>query len=99
MVTAPEYNLRTQAKIPLALGALHNFIHVHDPTDEAETPDDYLAGSRQVYCGADINPEHLGAHISQAEKDRAGITRDNIAKAMWADYQRYLGVWLGEGTG
>ena len=56
---------------------------------------DYVVGSGQVHYGADISPEHLGAHISQAEKDRAGITRDNIVKAMWADYQRYLGEQLG----
>ena len=94
MVAAPEYNLRTQAKIPLALGALHNFIHIHDPTDDAETTCDYLAYSEQVNYGADINPEHLGAYISQAEKDRASITRDNIAKAMWVDYQGYLAEQL-----
>jgi hypothetical protein len=82
MVAASEYNLWTQAKIPLALGALHNFIHVHDPADKAETAYDYLVGSGQVNYGANINPEHLGAHISQAEKDQAGIIRDNIARAM-----------------
>jgi hypothetical protein len=37
MVAAPEYNLWTQAKIPLALGALQNFICIHNPTDDAET--------------------------------------------------------------
>lgn len=90
MIAVPEYDLRTQAKIPLALGALHNFIWIHDPTDKADTSDDYLVDSRQVYHGAEINPEHLSGHISQAEKDWVSIMRDNIAKAMWADYQRYL---------
>ena len=89
MVASPEYDLQTQAKIPLTLGALHNFIHIHDPTDEAETPEDYMAGDGQAPHIAEINVKHLGTHISQAEKDQACITRDNIAKAMWADYQRY----------
>jgi hypothetical protein len=59
MVAASEYNLWTQAKIPLALGALHNFICVHDPANEAKTAYDYLAGSGQVNYGANINPKHL----------------------------------------
>ncbi|KAF9487157.1 hypothetical protein BDN71DRAFT_1351245, partial [Pleurotus eryngii] len=31
--TAPEYLLKKQAKMVLALCVLHNFIHVHDPQD------------------------------------------------------------------
>ncbi|KAF9456205.1 hypothetical protein BDZ94DRAFT_1178223, partial [Collybia nuda] len=90
MVAAPEYTLWTQAKIPLALGALHNFIWIHDPTDEAETSHDYSVGSAQTHFRAEINPDHLGVHISCAEKSRASVMRDDIARAMWEDYQRHL---------
>jgi len=40
MVAAPEYSLQTQAKIPLTLGSLHNFICITDP-DEALYKDDH----------------------------------------------------------
>ncbi|KAF9455298.1 hypothetical protein BDZ94DRAFT_1180292, partial [Collybia nuda] len=90
MVAAPEYTLQTQAKIPLALCALHNFIRIHDPTDNAETSNDYLVGSTQTHFRTEINPDHLSGHISRAEKNRASIMRDGIANAMWEDYQRHL---------
>jgi hypothetical protein len=88
MVAAPEYSLQTQAKIPLALGSLHNFIRITDPDDEALHEDDHEDDGGHIRH--EINPEHLGQHISQAEKDRASMARDEIAKAMWEDYQRVL---------
>ena len=39
-MAAPEYSLQTQAKISLALGSLHNFIHINDPDDDAFHEDD-----------------------------------------------------------
>lgn len=69
MTAAPEYSLWTQAKIPLALSALHNFIHIHDPTDEATTTHDYLAGTPHAHSEIEIDPDQLGTHISQEEKD------------------------------
>lgn len=88
MVASPEYDLRTQAKIPLALGSLHNFIRIMDPDDEATDDEDEPESS--IVHTTEINPDHLGGNISQAEKDRAGATRDRIAIAMWEDYQRVL---------
>ena len=94
MVVAPEYDLRTQAKIPLALAALHNFIRLLNPTDEAYSEEDLARdGLERRESGSismDINPDHLGSHISQAEKEQANIMRDTIARAMWTDYQRLL---------
>jgi hypothetical protein len=91
MVASPEYTLRTQAKIPLALGALHNFIRIMDPSDDAKDDEDYLEGEGEALSAQpDINPEHLGHHISQAERSRAGEARDMIAMAMWEDYQNVL---------
>ncbi len=89
MVVAPEYSLRTQSKIPLALAALHNLIHLVDPDDEADMDGDYEA-VEIASATAPINLDHLGSHISQAEKDRASTMRDNIARVMWEDYQRQL---------
>ncbi|KAL0954111.1 hypothetical protein HGRIS_005257 [Hohenbuehelia grisea] len=36
MTAAPEYSIATQAMIPCALAALHNFITIHDPDDFAD---------------------------------------------------------------
>lgn len=88
MVATPEYSLQTQAKIPLTLGSLHNFIHITDPDDEAFHEDDYEDDGG--YIQHKINPEHLGQHISQAKKNRESMAQDEIAKAMWEDYQKVL---------
>jgi hypothetical protein len=91
MVVSPEYSLQTQAKIPLALGSLHNFIRISDPGDDARDDEDYCDDEDQTsFSQPDINSEHLGQHISQAEKDRASDVRDQIAIAMWEDYQNLL---------
>ena len=96
MAAAAEYCLRTQAKIPAALAVLHNFVRVYDPDDEAEEDGDNCDDEDD---DADISlpeiplvAENLGYHISQAEKDRASAKRDEIAKAMWADYRETLRV-------
>jgi len=36
MTIAPEYSIKTQAQIPIALVGLHNFIHINDPDDFAK---------------------------------------------------------------
>ena len=94
MVAAPEYDIHTQAKIPYALAALHNFIRIHDPEDNATASYDHaeLDGghSQTSQSSHEINPENLGGNISQAERNRASEKRDVIAKAMWEDYQNVL---------
>lgn len=95
MAAAAEYSIRTQSKIPGAVAVLHNFVHVYDPDDLAydegdnndDSDDERTNNSRHEIP---ITPENLGGHISQAEKDRAGVKRDEIAMVMWADYQQEL---------
>ena len=93
MSAAAEYSLSTQAKIPGAIAALHNFIHVHDPDDlahdDGDNSDDSETEDFEYFNTGDnpITPESLGGHISQAEKDRASAKRDEIAMAMWNDYE------------
>ncbi len=89
MASGAEYNLRTQAKIPAALAALHNFIRVWDPEDMPDADDDNdldteISEDREETL---IPPENLGSNISQAERLRAAAKRDGIAKAMWDQYQ------------
>jgi hypothetical protein len=66
MVAAPEYSIRTQAKMIPAMCTLHNFIRIHDPTD---LPGDreYLRKWRERSPPKDINPEELGGDISREE--------------------------------
>jgi len=86
------YDLQTQAKIPAALAALHNFIRIYDPGDDAQGADDHDEGPN-IPPAQEIHPEHLGGHISQAEKDCTSSKRDVIAQAMWVDYQNILSRW------
>jgi len=91
MSAAAEYNLRTQAKIPCALAALHNYIRIHDPDDDATEDFDFLDDSTtetNPYGNLHQESDDLGGHISNAEKQRASDRRDDIARAMWADYER-----------
>jgi hypothetical protein len=92
MVAAPEYDIHTQSKIPYAMAALHNFIRIHDPDDNATTPNDHTEGSHSQVPQSlhEIDPENLGGNISQAERNGASERRDIIAKAMWEDYQNVL---------
>ncbi|TFK32007.1 hypothetical protein BDQ12DRAFT_617848, partial [Crucibulum laeve] len=74
MVASPEYSLQTQAKILLALGSLHNFIQITDPSDNARDDEDNSDDeSGPSFFQSEINPEHLGGYISQVEKDRASV--------------------------
>ncbi|KAF6744077.1 hypothetical protein DFP72DRAFT_826401, partial [Ephemerocybe angulata] len=95
--TPMEYMVGIQARIPLAIAVLHNFICIHDAED-SETQDgiydgpDIVTGyistqysrSRNGYV---FSEEDLGTHVSTAEKARASAHRDSIADAMWRDYQ------------
>lgn len=96
LAAASEYSLRTQSKIPAALAALHNFISIWDP-DDIENGQEYDDDSNSMIVGEDredtaILPENLGSNISPTERLRAGVKRDEIAKAMWADYVEELHI-------
>lgn len=108
MNIAPEYGFHIQAKIPPAMAALQNFIHIHDPTDTARDMVQRQSSTGSLAPGPgteDDQPDQmdeerygeLGLDITPAERARASERRDTIAKAMWADYQRELNE-RGEGS-
>jgi hypothetical protein len=75
---APEYNLDIQARIPVALSAIHNFIRTYEPGEEAllESPDI-------------LTNDNFGeAPVVGIVEQEADVRRDNIAKQMWDDYLR-----------
>jgi hypothetical protein len=98
LVVAPEYDLRTQAKMVPAICVLHNFIRIHDNDDLPEVHQVPGANHHQV-PGANHGVvvtggvEGLGGDISSAERNQASELRDSIAKAMWDSYQYIINAW------
>lgn len=58
LLLAPEYSLEIQAQIPVALAAMHNFIHSHNPNnDEPQTGgDDIIHDNSGDEAGPTIGP-------------------------------------------
>ena len=83
----PEYNLTVQASIPAALCSVHNFIQTYDP-DEGDLPVEILPlieHSTTTHDGHQvIDPGDEGTRELRE-------FHDNIAVAMWEDYQCLLG--------
>ena len=92
LVVPPEYDMQTQARIPAALAALHNYIHDHDPSEV----DDLLLEDDEVV----VDDRDERAHAStgdladgiagRAERRRAEERQPYIANEMWNDYRREL---------
>jgi hypothetical protein len=81
LTSRPRYNLDIVARLPPALAALHNFIRIHDPNEIGdflqEDPVERVAG------------ELADGFPNAAERQVANERRDEIAQAMWAQYQAY----------
>ena len=94
MAIAPEYSIKTQAQIPIALAGLHNFIRIHDPDDFANNEPGTGGPHNPTFTLREADgderreflEEELGRFISAAEKTRAAEFRDSIAEAMWVQY-------------
>ncbi|TFK78309.1 hypothetical protein K466DRAFT_507469, partial [Polyporus arcularius HHB13444] len=100
---SPEFDPGTQAKLVCAISGIFNFVRrcSHSGTrsriashtcrrvlrtvegEEVEIDDD------DEPLPPEVGELHQG-YISQAEKDRADIRRDQIAMAMWEDYVEYI---------
>jgi hypothetical protein len=81
---APEYNLDIQAQIPASLCAIYNFIRTHDHNEGPILERDLHNQNYEDFEGGDLDfgePEQ-GATMS--------ARRDQIAQAMWEDYQQIL---------
>jgi hypothetical protein len=86
LTRAPQYDMSIQARVPPGLAALRNFIMTHNPADIKE----YLTDPNLV----DPQPGTQGilaeGYVERAERECATEARDDIAQAMWDQYQQYL---------
>ena len=82
VLTIPqEYDLKTQAQIVCALGAVHNFMKLHDP-------DDPLFKDKTIGSESEEDDTMTTQHaVSEAEGKRATARRERIALTMWKDYK------------
>lgn len=83
---ANEFPIEAQGRIASAICVVHNFIRIHDPEDlpDPEEEDHSITSS--------TSNSSLGGNgsISLRERNEAGKRRDEIANAMWVQYQEYL---------
>ena len=80
LLLGPKYPIDIQVRIPLALAALYNFIHLHESNDAGEEDSDSEDGAGDG-AGDNWNTNH----DDFGYEDRGGL-RDKIATEMWADY-------------
>ena len=78
-----ELPIKTQVQAIPAMCALHNFIRIHDPTDNIE-PLEEEDQRRSSQVSAEAFPRSGG--VSRAEVVRANKRWDAIAKVMWEGY-------------
>jgi hypothetical protein len=90
LVIPPEYDMRTQARLPAALGALHNFIRNNDPAEMDDLDDDDENEDRHELHPSISTGDLADGAPGRTERREADNRRDNIAKAMWEDYRREI---------
>jgi len=89
LLSSSEYDINIQARIPVALCAIHNFIRSHDPDDEGTLPEGNFSSDDENHACHQGQVTTVTAGDSQ-ELDDANMMRDHIAKAMWDDYQHAI---------
>jgi DDE superfamily endonuclease len=85
LLLAPQYSLDIQARIPAALAAIHNYICSHSDAND-DNPLRMNGGDMPaVNAGHDDPNEDDGPIFND---DNVDERRDQIARAMWDDYQK-----------
>ena len=83
-----EYDVKVQAQIPTALCAIHNFICIHNPQEEA-----IFEEEEQVNPHVDAGDDNVWqtGFVEANDATNPVVKRcDSIAQAMWNDYQQIL---------
>jgi DDE superfamily endonuclease len=88
LLLGPEYQYSIQAQIPAALCAIHNFIRIHNPSEE----DSAIGGAEEQYNQqADAGDDVMrGIEFQESADDTVVARRDRIATEMWTNYQEVL---------
>ena len=84
LTSRPRYNLDIVARLPPALAALHNFIRIHDLNEIGDFLQEDPVEPLERVAG-----ELADGFPNAAERQVANERRDEIAQAMWAQYQAY----------
>jgi len=83
LVLSPEYNMNIQARIPAALAALHNFIHINEGDGADDIPDSIDAEDHRFgWSHAGDNAPGNNIPYMKATTT-ANAQCDAIAQAMW----------------
>ena len=91
LLLPPHYQLDFQARIPVALCALQNFIQEIDHNEGAIPTDPYQAAYTPF--PSDIGNNDGGGFITEDEEEENSevkLQRTNIANEMWASYLNYM---------
>lgn len=91
IATAPEYNIKAQARLIHAVCVLHNFILCHDPTDATV----YDVVELQRRPPQTQMEDHVHMQGDEMENTLTGMDseediREQMAEEMWAQYQEYI---------
>ena len=89
--TAPEYSLQAQIDLVFAYTALHNVImeHAVEAAQEDQFEDIYAVAHRESPLFT-FDPNHTRPAIGHTSSIKMNQKRDEIAQAMWTQYQTYL---------
>ena len=82
-----EYSMDIQARLPIALCAIHNFVRRYDPDDFFDP--ELTEGDLPIELGDELGVLGDGP-ADAAERRQANHRRNNIAQEMWQDYQQEL---------
>jgi hypothetical protein len=81
LLLAPEYSLEIQARIPSALSAIHNFIHIHNSNEGV-----IAANNGGDSDGSAFDHDYVVPAPAAAVNDKSSARQDAIAGMMWTDY-------------
>lgn len=83
---APEYPVKTQARIVLACAAIHNFVK----TEEGNDADRFLSTRTNRRPRDTTPPVTYPSSDNEVSSQDMETFRDQLAGKMWADYVRYI---------
>ena len=90
LLLGPEYHYSIQAQIPTALCVIHNFIHIHNSSEE-DSEISRTESEEQYNQQADASDD-IVCSIGFEESTNNTVTErcDRIATFLWANYQEIL---------